>query len=267
MPKWKRDIPDHFRKLHRAVVTLSFALQGASNKIYAKSKTNRMSRGVFYKLHAYAIVLHNSILSLCDDGWSQVTPALLRAMLDVFANLLVIAEKDSEYRAFKYFYFYNMKVQNDQNIPKKTKEKPRRQMTEGLKELEPTIRARIEKFIKAKKFGTYWFWPDYRSPSDVFRKLTERPSQIILLYGVYSAASHGGHVGSVMFLDQPDQIDTRQRSNPKSAKMAVIASCRHLLEICGLRNEFEELGLTKMYSDLWEIFLSFESAMPPIKSS
>ena len=267
MRKWKRDIPKRLRRLHKAVVTLSFAMQGASNKIYAGSKTNLMSRRAFFKLHAYAIVLHNSILSLCNDGWSQVTPALLRIMLDVFANLLVIAEKDSEYRAFKYFYFYHMKAENGQNIPKKNKEKLRKQMTEGLNELEAPVRARIEKFIEAKKFGTYWFFPEYRSPSDVFSYLTKKEFGISRMYGIYSMTGHGGHIGSVLFLDQPDLIDTQPRSNPIKAKMAVIASCRHLLEICGLRNQFQKLGLTEMYSDLWKIFLRFESAMPLIKSS
>ena len=267
MGEWKNDLPQHFRKLHGTVIRLSLAMQRASNKIHARSKRNRVSRGVFYKLHAYAIVLHNSILSLCDDGWSQVTPILLRTMLDVFATLLVIAEVDSEYRAYKYFYFSQMKAQKDPKMSQEDKVIFRRQLNEGLKELKGPVRARIKKFIKAEKFGTYWFCPDYRSPSDVFRKLTERASEVISMYALYSATGHGGHIGSVILLDQPDQIDIRRRSNPRGARITVMASCKHLLDICALRNEFEKLGLTKMYSDLREIFYSFESAMPPIKLS
>ncbi len=110
-----------------------------------------------------------------------------------------------------------------------------------------------------KKFGGYWFNPEYNSPIVILRKLTEQSFGLDWMYKVYSAASHGGHVASNIFLEQPDEIDINPRSNPKGAKLAVIASCRYLLYICILRNKFEHLGLGKEYSKLWKQLNSFKS--------
>ena len=257
MKEWKNDVPENIREFHDALIDFASAIQKTSNLIHAETKTNRMSRGVFFKLHAHAVVLHRSIISLCDNGWGQVTPILLRAMMDVFANLLVISEVDFEYRAYKYFYFYQMKMENDPDISRKERIKLRHELKKGWHKLDAPIRTRIKQFIKGRRFGTYWFNPEYKSPSDVFKKLTTKPSEFIGMYGLYSGASHGGHLSSVIVLDEPDKVDINRRSNPDGAKLAVIASCRHLLDICGLRNEFEELGLKQTYLGLLKRLDSF----------
>lgn len=259
LEKWQKDILKSVRNFHDKVINFSSFTQTATNEKHANSTSNQLSRGVFFKLHAYAIVLHRAIISLCDDGWSQVTPLLLRVMFDVFANLLVIEEKDSEYRAFKYFYFFQMKVKNDQTIPKEEKLRFRKEIEEGLDKLDASTRKRGEQFINQNKFGSYWFNPEYKSPSDVLKKLST--SEVSWIYKTYSGASHGGHVGSSIYLDEPDKIDINERSNPKKANLAVMHSCRCLLDICGLRNQFEDLGLRKIYLDLLKEFNSFKEVV------
>lgn len=259
--KWKNDISKNVRKFHKKVIIFTSFTQEISNNKHADSKPNKFSRGIFFKLHAYAVVLHRSILSLCDNGWAQTTPVLLRSIMDVFISLLVIAEKDSEYRAFKYFYFFQMQAKEDKNISENEKTRFNNELNDGLDKLDFITQKRIKQFIKQKKFAGYWFSPEYKNPTHVLKQLTIQKSDLVFMYRTYSAAAHGGHVGTGIHLDQPDRIDITQCSNPRKAKLAVIGSCRYLLTICLLRNEFENLGLNKIYSELLKEFYGFKDVI------
>ena len=250
MKSWGNDISEEIREFHDKVVSFACFIQEDADRKHADSKSNQISGGAFYKLHAQGVGLHRSILSLCDNGWAQTTPILLRVMLDVLANLLVIGEKDFEYRAFKYFYYSHMKAINSQDFSNEERLKFQREMEEGLNKLDTTTRERIMKFINAKKFGVYWFRPEYKSPSKIFSKLTKRSSDLVFVYRAYSGSSHGAHVGSSIYLDEPDKIDINPRSNPEKAKLAVLHSCRCLLDMCLLRSKFEKLGLSEIYLGL-----------------
>ena len=61
------------------------------------------------------IVTHRSIRSLCETGWTQVSPILIRTLLDVLASCYAIVSKyeDAEYMAFKFMCSYLIQAIRD----------------------------------------------------------------------------------------------------------------------------------------------------------
>lgn len=172
-------------------------------------------------------------------------------MLDVLATMLVIRDTDHEYRAFKYLYFHYIKTYCKQESSTDEKLMAWDILQKGLRvENDIDLEKRIKEFMENKQIGLYWYCPEYKNPSDVFNKLTAQNSGLVDIYKMYSGPVHSGNIGISLHLDEPDKIDIKPRSNPKSARLAVLQSCRLLLETNLLRNEFEKLGLREIYYKL-----------------
>ncbi len=110
-----------FRKyyiIHQKALEFAVFVNEQSTKRHEGSKKNVLARGCLFKINERNVVLHRSILSLCEAGWASVVPLHLRSMLDCFINCIAILNKDSEYMAFK---FYTIDYLNGQLDPIKTK--------------------------------------------------------------------------------------------------------------------------------------------------
>jgi len=69
------------------------------------------------------------------------------------------------------------------------------------------------------------------------------PHNIDQLYKFFSAITHGGFSARLFFTDDPGLEDIEPREHPKNTRRAVIASSRLLLEICYLRDQWDNDGL------------------------
>ncbi|MFH1367694.1 MAG: DUF5677 domain-containing protein [Elusimicrobiota bacterium] len=256
----KNSTPENIKKYHGRVVGFSRYINLVSKLKDKYIKNNRLSRGAFFKLHAWQIVLHKAILSLCEEGWAQTSGILSRTMLDTMATMLVIGEKEHEYRAFKYYAFEDLKIINSGSVSDDERSKIEDNLEITIKELTPEDRSKVKDYIEGKKYGNYWFCPDYTNINSVFDKLTEKESDLYFKYRLYSGVSHGSHVGTNIGLDQPDTIGIDPQPNKESSKRAIYDSSRLLLETCLIRNEFEKLGQRDVYYYLLEEYLKFKDS-------
>ena len=108
-------IPGDLAKLHDAITAYAVRIQAAAAKKQEKTAEGPVSHSALFTLHRIAIVTHRATRSLCEMGWTQVTPTLIRTLLDVLANSYAIISKPevSEYMAFKYMCVDLIKVMKD----------------------------------------------------------------------------------------------------------------------------------------------------------
>lgn len=256
----KDDIPKQLLDFHTKIVAFSEFLQEEGEKKFAGVKMRPISHGATFRIHTWAIVLHKAVRDNCLIGWAQVTGVLLRSLLDCVINIGLIGEKDHDLRAFCFFYHYQLSRLVDSSVPKIEKEALRKEMQAGLDLLTKPDQAIVERLIATKKAGgPYWFSYEYRSPSEVIKAIMN--PQIRTAYGFLSGAAHGGHVTSNLFLDAPDTPGIDPRKNPKSAALAVIYSCRFLLEICHVRVHHEQPEGKGAIDDLKKEFSGLESVV------
>ncbi len=254
------DIPPALLLFHKKVVAFSEFLQQAAETKYNSAKMRPISHQATFRIHSWAIVLHKAIRDNCLIGWAQVSGVLLRALLDCFINIGLIGEKDHDLRAFSFFYHYQLSRQNDTSIRKDERDRMRTEIQPGWDLLEKDDQTRIHGLISAGKLGGgYWYSHEFRSPADVLKRRATTPD-IRTAYNYLSGASHGGHVSSNLFLDEPDDYTIEPLKNPKSAALAIAYSSRFLLEICRVRvhHEIPELqdeveGLVKEILGLKEL--------------
>jgi hypothetical protein len=256
----KDDIPKQLLDFHTKVVAFSEFLQEEGEKKFAGVQMRPISHGATFRIHTWAIVLHRAVRDNCLIGWAQVTGVLLRTLLDCVINIGLIGEKAHDLRAFYFFYHYQLSKLVDSSVPKKEKEILRKEIQAGLDLLNKEDQAKVEDHIATKKAGgPYWFSYEYRSPSEVIKAIMN--PEIRKSYGFLSGAAHGGHVTSNLFLDEPDTAGIDPRKNPKSAALAIIYSCRFLLEICQVRVHHEQPEGQGAIDDLMQEFMSMESVL------
>src|ERR1700733_15527944 len=101
-------IPSDLATLHDVMIEYAVRVQTLAAKKLEKSAEGPISHSALFTLHRIGIVTHRSIRSLCEDGWTQVSPILIRTLLDVLASSYAIVSKyeDSEYMAFKFMCSY-----------------------------------------------------------------------------------------------------------------------------------------------------------------
>ena len=135
------------------------------SKIQSKSTTkykyeSHVEKKVYYvldRISSYAISLHNAIFSLCEAGWVQVTPILVRTIMECNVNYLAIINSNiPEYMAFKYLYHPHITFFRDNNFPKELREKAKRKIEQGIQDLgNPKLRKEARIFAYEKKLQKY----------------------------------------------------------------------------------------------------------------
>lgn len=70
-------IPKDIIKLHEEIISFgSEMLSKSSTKLEQENHIPNNVQAVFYKINAYGITLHRAIKTLCENGWTHVTPCL-----------------------------------------------------------------------------------------------------------------------------------------------------------------------------------------------
>lgn len=257
---------DNLIQIHEDLIEFGSKIQKESvRKFEEREHIESNVHAVFHKVIAYAITLHRAVLLLCREGWTHITPILLRTILDCSANCLaIIHNQHPEYMAFKYFYYENIRILKDNNYPNKINKMNIIKIEKGLSDIR-NIKARekaedfLRSILKKEKIGIFWFKPEEKSYSSIIRKYGN--DKLKYIYGILSMAIHGSHLGLFFFKDNPDDININPSENPKKTNIAVLTSCRLLLELLNIRIVYENLRFGDEYNSFVERILSFENEL------
>lgn len=133
---------------------------------YRKSHGSPITNGALYSIAIESIALHQVVHSLCFNGWAFATALVLRTILDLYANILVIVNaenNESEFMAFRYTHYFLKVNLNEPALAEESK----KQIMEGLKQLNEDIRSKAHEYMfKGKLFG-YWYSPEYSNTKDI----------------------------------------------------------------------------------------------------
>lgn len=233
--------------VHKFAVKVNLVSYNKYNPLGPSYRGTNLSRGCLYKLGERAVILHRSVLSLCEDGWASVAPVILRTLMECVMHSILIVKKDSEYMAFRYAaneYLNDLIATStaDDSLKKHCREEIRKM----LGWLNPEDRRRAEEYIEQFEKRTepkiYWYRPEYRSTNEILQ-LCSKPSQQQDLFRIFSMSTHSTIVGANIFKDQPDKIDINPRADRRGTIMALMGTSTLLLEVSDIRNQFERLGL------------------------
>jgi hypothetical protein len=233
-PPWPLNKELH--KLHEIVIIYSIKVQSAASRL--QEIRPHVSYQAFADLHMRAVVIHRSIRDLCESGWTPVTGILIRTLIDIYVNCLAIAiEPDnSEFMAFRFLFAFQLSRVKDAAVPKKAQLEHRKEIETAILQLPSKDAARATALITDKTRKSYWYQPEFKSPSDLLKKTKgDMPS----LYRIFSAATHGGIVGLALLDDEPDTPNINPRQHPRQMPIAILGSARYLLEITFLRDQIE----------------------------
>lgn len=242
-------IPNDLAMLHDVIIEYAVRIQTAAALKQEKTTEGPVSHAALFTLHRAAIVAHRAIRSLCETGWTQVTPTLNRTLLDVLASNYAIVSKseDSEYMAFKFMCSYLIQAIGDPD----TADEPRRQNQEQLDKMRQQLKGpdvkRVDAFITNFKPQPYWSCPEFSSPGKIFKDVIPR---FFYIYRQFSGTVHGSFIGSVLFSDSPDTPSINPQENPVRTRSAIIASSRLLLDISWARGTFDGIANLAEYNEI-----------------
>jgi hypothetical protein len=107
-------VADH----HDAVIWYCSNLQKAFADSGKTTLTASLSSLALANLLYIAIIAHRSIRTLCEEGWTTVTPIIMRTMLDMSANCMAIVKHTrADYMGFKYLFSFHIKQATEPSIP------------------------------------------------------------------------------------------------------------------------------------------------------
>jgi hypothetical protein len=235
-------ISDDLAKVHDAVIGYAVGVQATAAERFNKTAEGPASHAALLTIHRIAIVTHRSIRSLCEMGWTQVTPTLIRTLLDLLASCYAIVSKhdDSEYMAFKYMCVDLLKIIKDPDTAEELRKQDQQQVEKMRQQLKESDIKRADAFIANDKFMPYWFCPEFSTPGKIFK---DEIPQLFFMYRQFSGTSHGSFIGSVLFSDSPDAPSIDPQENPVRTTSAIVGSSRLLLDVSWARGTFD--GVTK----------------------
>jgi Family of unknown function (DUF5677) len=247
-------IADELAKLHDVTIDYAVRIQTAAAAKQEKTAEGPISHAALFTLHRIAIVTHRSIRSLCETGWTQVTPTLIRTLLDVLASCYVIVTKqeDAEYMAFKFMCSYLIQAIGDADTAEQLRKQNQQQLEKMRQQLKGPDIKRVDHFIAKFKPQPYWFCPEFSSPGKIFKEAIPR---LFDMYRQFSGAVHGSFVGSVLFSDSPDAPSINPQENPVRTSSAIVSSSRLLLDISWARGTFDGVASEGEYKGIVRAYI------------
>ena len=211
-----------------------------------------------FNRNIHAVTLHRAILSLCETGWTHVSVLLLRTIMECSANCLAIINNDlPEYMALKYLYHPYIQILRDNGYPAEKRKKAKTDIEKGIGNLkDEAIKQKARRYVDSARLSIFWFMPEEKNISSIINNYGSK--ELKFVYGAFSMSVHAGHLGMFMLKDDPDDININPSDNPRNAKIALILSCRWLLELLHIRNLHEELGFDSEYNEFLKRILATE---------
>jgi len=234
-------IPKDLGTLHDVIIGYAVRIQAVAAAKQEKTAEGPISHSALFTLHRIGIVAHRSIRSLCETGWTQVSPILIRTLLDVLASCYAIVSKyeDAEFMAFKFMCSYLIQAIRDPDTSDELRKHNQEQLDKMRQQLKGEDIKRVDDFIANFKPPPYWFCPQFLSPGRIFKDLIPR---LFDMYRQFSGSTHGSFIGSVLFSDSPDAPSIDPQENPARTRNAIVASSRLLLDISFARGQFDGIA-------------------------
>lgn len=248
--------------IHRDLVKFYSKVQESSE---TKKKNKHHIEDIVYitidKLMADAVTLHRAVLTLCNGGWTHVTPILLRTMIEYIVNCMaIINHKLPEYMAFKYCYHSSFQISKDNTFPEYRRRNAKETIKQWINMLkDKEAKQKAVQYIKSGKPYKFWFFPDEKRVSKIINKYGSEGLKFV--YGGLSISTHAGYLGLSLFKDNPDDITINPIVNPIKTKSSLGLSCRLLLELLFIRNDYEKLGHDFEYNKFLERMLALKNEL------
>ena len=169
-------IPKDLGTLHDVIIGYAVRIQAVAAAKQEKTAEGPISHSALFTLHRIGIVTHRSIRSLCETGWTQVSPILIRTLLDVLASCYAIVSKyeDAEFMAFKFMCSYLIQAIRDPDTSDELRKHDQEQLDKMRQQLKGEDIKRVDDFIANFKPLPYWFCPQFLSPGRIFKDLIPR---------------------------------------------------------------------------------------------
>jgi hypothetical protein len=247
-------IPKDLGTLHDVIIGYAVRIQAVAAAKHEKTAEGPISHSALFTLHRIAIVTHRSIRSLCETGWTQVSPILIRTLLDVLASCYAIVSKyeDAEFMAFKFMCSYLIQAIRDPDTSDELRKDNQEQLDKMRQQLKGEDIKRVDDFIANFKPLPYWFCPQFLSPGRIFKDLIPR---LFDMYRQFSGSTHGSFIGSVLFSDSPDAPGIDPQENPGRTRNAIVASSRLLLDISFARGQFDGIADLAEYKEIVKTYI------------
>jgi Family of unknown function (DUF5677) len=247
-------IADDLAMLHDVIIEYAVRIQTSAAAKQEKTAEGPVSHAALFSLHRVAIVTHRSIRSLCETGWTQVTPTLIRTLLDVLASCYAVVSKyeDSEYMAFKFMCSYLIQAKGDPDTSDELRKHDQEQLDRMRQQLKGPDVKRVDDFIAKFKPQPYWFCPEFSSPGKIFKDAIPR---LFDMYRQFSGTVHGSLIGSVLFSDSPDAPSINPQENRVRTRSAIVASSRVLLDVSLVRGTFDGIAIQDEYEEIVRAYI------------
>lgn len=247
-------IPQDLDTLHDVIINYAVRIQAVAAAKQEKTAEGPISHSALFTLHRIGIVTHRSIRSLCEAGWTQVSPILIRTLLDVLASCYTIVSKyeDAEYMAFKFMCSYLIQTINDPDTSEDLRKHNQEQLDKMRLQLKGEDIKRVDDFIANFKVRPYWFCPEFLSPGKIFQ---DQIPNLFYMYRQFSGSTHGSIIGSVLFRDSPDAPSINPQENPAKTRSAIVASSRLLLDISFARGQFDGIADLAEYKEIVKMYI------------
>jgi hypothetical protein len=233
--------------LHDDVIRFASALQVT---IAQSGGCKSMSSEALNVLSYYGSLAHRGIRTLCEEGWAPLTPIFNRNQLDILVNSIAVVNDppSADYMGFKYVSEFYRKWLVDPAITVSERLEAEGALAMMVAKLSLADQAKAQQLIQDATPRTYFFQPEYPSTKSILELSRHR---IHDLYKMYSGVTHGNFSGKLLFDDDPVAENIDPREHPKTTKRAIVASSRLLLEICYIRDRWDNLGVAgDDYNDL-----------------
>lgn len=233
-------LPTDLNDLHNEVINFAVntALKAAKN--YAQGGSSPLASKALQRIHRTTIATHRSIRSLCESGWTPVTPVLLRTMLDLTVSVIAVGKEpaDAELMGFRYMAHGMIEGMVDKDA------QPEHQAGNALQIailkdcLSPRDESRARATIAAYevKVPPYWYHPEVPNPGSA---IFQRMPHLFDLWKLFCGSTHGSDIGSVIFADEPDNVGIGPEEHPFKTRIAIVASSRLLLNLSHGRAQCE----------------------------
>jgi len=247
-------IPKDLGTLHDVIIEYAVRIQAVAAAKQEKTAEGPISHSALFTLHRIGIVTHRSIRSLCETGWTQVSPILIRTLLDLLASCYAIVSKydDAEFMAFKFMCSYLIQAIRDPDTSDELRKLDQEQLDKMRQQLKGRDIKRVDDLIANFKPQPYWFCPQFLSPGKIFKDLIPR---FFDMYRQFSGSTHGSFVGSVLFSDSPDAPSINPQENPARTRDAIVAPSSLLLDLSFAMGQFDGIADLAEYREIVKTYI------------
>jgi hypothetical protein len=250
-------LPSDINDLHNEVVTFAINTAVKAAKNYANGGSSPLASQALQRIHRTSITTHRAVRSLCESGWTPVTPVLLRTLLDLTVSVLAIGLKpaDVEVMGFRYMTHELIEKMVDPDTEPLHQAGNALQISFLKSCLSPTddIRARatIVSYYDIK-VPPYWYHPEIPNPGSAIR---QRMPHLFDLWKAFCGSTHGSDIGSIIFADNPDNAGIGPEKHPFKTRIATVASSRLLLNLTHGRAQCEGVSDDAEYKRIVNDFI------------